>query len=93
VNLALIITGALVLSTVAAGVVWRGPVLAFAGRTVNYVRDVRAELRKVSWPTWDDLRKSTMVIIIFVIAIGILIGVMDFIFSKLLIDVLGRAFG
>jgi len=28
-----------------------------------------------------------------VIMIGILIGIMDFVFSKLLIDVLGRAFG
>ncbi|MBI4501876.1 MAG: preprotein translocase subunit SecE [Gemmatimonadetes bacterium] len=67
--------------------------LAFAGRTVGYLREVRAELRKVTWPTFEDLRKSTIVIIIFVIIIGILIGIMDFIFSKLLIDVLGRAFG
>ena len=69
------------------------PVLAFAGRTTSYLRAVRDEVRKVSWPTWDDLRKSTLVIIAFVIAIGILIGIMDFVFSKLLIDVLGRAFG
>ena len=68
------------------------PVLAFAGRTANYMREMRAELRKVTWPTWEDLRKSTMVIILFVIMVGILIGIMDFVFSKLLIDVLGRVF-
>ena len=68
------------------------PVFAFAGRTVGYFRQVRAEMTKVSWPTWEDLRKSTMVIILFVIMIGILIGIMDFVFSKLLIDVLGRVF-
>jgi preprotein translocase subunit SecE len=74
-------------------VIWRQPVLGFAGRTATYLREVRAELRKVTWPTWDDLRKSTIVIIIFVIVLGIIIGILDFIFAKLLIDVLGRAFG
>jgi preprotein translocase subunit SecE len=67
--------------------------LALAGRTASYLREVRAEMRKVSWPTWEDLRKSTLVIILFVIAIGIVIGIMDWVFSKLLIDVLGRVFG
>jgi preprotein translocase subunit SecE len=90
---ALIIVAVLVLVAGASLVMWRQPVLAFAGRTVSYVRSMRDELTKVSWPTWEDLRKSTMVIIAFVIMIGILIGIMDFVFSKLLIDVLGRAFG
>ena len=91
-SLGLILAAAMVMGTVAALAIWRGPVFAFAGRTVGYLREVRAELRKVSWPTLEDLRKSTMVIIVFVIAVGILIGIMDFVFSKVLIDVLGRAF-
>jgi preprotein translocase subunit SecE len=93
VNLGLIITAAVVLAAVVSLVLWREPVFGAAGRTVSYLRDVRSELAKVTWPTWDELRKSTTVIIIFVILIGILIGILDLIFSKLLIDVLGRAFG
>jgi preprotein translocase subunit SecE len=93
VNVGFIVFGAVVLAAVASLVMWREPVLGFAGRTVSYLREVRTELGKVTWPTWDDLRKSTVVIILFVIAIGILIGILDWIFSKLLIDVLGRAFG
>ena len=92
-SIGLIIGAVLLLAAAAALLVWRGPVLAFAGRTVGYLQEVRAELRKVSWPTFEDLRKSTIVIIIFVIIVGIVIGIMDFIFAKLLIDVLGRAFG
>ena len=61
-------------------------------RVVGYLREVKAELRKITWPTVDELRQSTTVIILFVIAIGILIGIMDWAFSKLLIDFLGRAF-
>ena len=72
--------------------VWRQPLVAFAQRSTFYVRNVRAEMRKVSWPSWDDLRKSTVVIIIIVFIVGAIIGIMDLIFSKLLIDWLGRAF-
>ncbi len=72
-------------------VIWREPVLAFSQRSAIFLQDVRAEVRKVTWPSWDDLRKSTVVIIIIVIIIGIIIGLMDFFFSILLIDLLGRA--
>ena len=92
-NVGLIIIAALALAAVVSVVLWRQPVLGFAGRTVSYLREVRLELSKVSWPSWQELRKSTIVIILFVFAIGILIGIMDWIFAKLLIDVLGRAFG
>ena len=68
-------------------------VVSWPGRTVAYLRDVRAEVRKVTWPTLDDLRKSTTVIIIFVIALGFLIGLIDWLWSLILISWLGRAFG
>jgi preprotein translocase subunit SecE len=89
----MVVIAAVVLAAVLSVVLWRQPVLGFAGRTVSYLREVRLELGKVSWPSWEELRKSTIVIILFVFAVGILIGLMDWIFSKLLIDVLGRAFG
>ena len=68
------------------------PIVALAQRTAGYVRDVRAEVRKVTWPTWLDLRRTTVVVVIFVVIIGLIIGLMDVISSKLLIDVLGRLF-
>ena len=64
----------------------------FFQAAVAYVREVRAEIRKVSWPPWEELRRTTVVIIVFVIAIGIIIGLMDWLASKLLIDLLGRIF-
>ena len=63
-----------------------------ARRSAGYLRDVRAEIRKVTWPTWPDLRRTTVIVSIFVIVIGIIIGIMDVISSKLLIDLLGRLF-
>ena len=38
---------------------------------------VPAEVRKVTWPSWEELKKATGVIIVFVILLGILIGLMD----------------
>ena len=46
-------------------------------RAVDFLRDVRNEVRKVTWPTWDELKKATLVIVVFVLALGVLIGLMD----------------
>ena len=67
-------------------------VLALVQRTSTYIQDVRTEVRKVSWPTWDDLRKSTVMILIIILILGAIIGLMDLFFTKLLIDFLGRLF-
>jgi len=40
-------------------------------RFVTYVQLTREELRKCTWPTWDELKGSTVVVFI---AIGILGG-------------------
>jgi len=69
-----------------------GGIVAFAQRSAGYVRDVRAEVRKVTWPTWDDLRRTTVVVSIFVIIIGIIIGILDRISSLLMIDWFPRLF-
>ncbi len=68
-------------------------VLSFAQKSAVYLREVRAEVQKVTWPTWMDLRRTTGVIIVFVIVLGIVIGLMDWLASRLLIDFLGRLFG
>ena len=46
-------------------------------RVVSFLRDVRSELRKITWPTWDELKKATLVIIVFVSLLGLFIGLLD----------------
>ena len=43
----------------------------------DYVRDVRVEMNKVSWPSRRELRDSTIVVIVMVIVISIFIGIVD----------------
>ncbi len=68
-------------------------VTATAANAVRYLGEVRAEVQKVTWPGWDELRKSTLVIIIFVIILGLVISLMDYGFSLLLVQLPARMFG
>jgi len=43
----------------------------------DYVRDVRVEVSKVSWPSRTELRDSTIVVIVMVVVISIFIGIVD----------------
>jgi preprotein translocase subunit SecE len=79
---------------VGAGVLirWRQRVVDWVARLVRFLGEVRAEVKKVTWPGWDELKKSTVVIIVFVIIMGLIIGLMDLLFSLILVDFLGRLF-
>ena len=66
--------------------------MGFVQRTADYVREVRGEVRKVTWPTLANLRVTTITITLFVIAIGIVIGIMDWAATKVLIDFMGGLF-
>ena len=64
----------------------------FFKRIINFLRDVRAEIGKVTWPSKEEIRKATTVIVIFVTALGLLIGLMDAILQFLLVRMPARIF-
>ena len=45
---------------------WRGQVRRFA----VYIQETREELKKCSWPTWEELKGSTVVIAISIALLG-----------------------
>ncbi|NQT95309.1 MAG: preprotein translocase subunit SecE [Candidatus Omnitrophica bacterium] len=51
-------------------------------RVRNFITEVTVELKKVSWPTRNELVGSTVIVIISVAILATYIGVCDFIFSK-----------
>ena len=91
-SLGLILVAAVALGAIVALVVWREPVVAFTGRTVAYIREMRAEVRKVTWPTVDELKKATLVIVIFVTILGIVIGLMDATFQFVFVKAVAKLF-
>ena len=49
----------------------------------KFARDVRGELRRVSWPNRDQLRQSTAVVLIIVLALSAYVAAWDFLFGRL----------
>jgi preprotein translocase subunit SecE len=59
-------------------------------RLVTYVRQVVAELRKVIWPTRNELITYTSVVLVFVVIMTTLVAGFDFVFAKAVLAVFGK---
>jgi len=46
-------------------------------RLRGFIKDVRVEITKVSWPTRSELRASTLVVIATVLIVAAYIGLVD----------------
>ena len=57
-------------------------------RIKKFVREVRAELRKVSWPTRRELVAFTGVVFVSVVVVATLIWVIDTSFAGLLMAII-----
>ena len=58
-------------------IAWKKGLLA---RLANYVRETKEELRKCTWPTWDELKGSTVLVAICILIMGIFTVVVDRVF-------------
>jgi len=50
----------------------------------NFIKEARAELKKVIWPTKKELKNSTVVVITTIVISSIFIGLVDIFFTKVL---------
>ena len=57
--------------------------------TVQFFRETRQELNKVSWPAREELMGSTAVVLVTTFLMAVFIGVVDF-FLSILIRILIR---
>ncbi|HLP58286.1 MAG TPA: preprotein translocase subunit SecE [Candidatus Deferrimicrobium sp.] len=49
----------------------------------NYLNEVKGELKKVTWPTKNDLQKTTLAVIVISIIFGVYLQVVDYSFRVL----------
>lgn len=49
---------------------------------VTFLKEVRDELKKVTWPKQNEVIRLTMVVILTSVIVGLFIGALDFIFTK-----------
>ena len=57
---------------------------SIAERTGQYMREVRAETRKIVWPDWRRTGMYTVVVLVTVGVLALLIYVADLVFGALL---------
>ncbi len=69
-----------------------GPKRNWVARFAEFLRDVRGEVKKVTWPTREELKKATTVIVIFVAILGALIGWMDWILQQVFVVAIAKLF-
>ncbi|OHA16327.1 MAG: preprotein translocase subunit SecE [Candidatus Taylorbacteria bacterium RIFCSPHIGHO2_01_FULL_44_110] len=50
----------------------------------EYVKETRAEMTHVNWPTREQTIRFTLMVIIVSLVVAALLGLSDFVFSKLL---------
>ena len=58
-------------------------------KIIKFIKEARAELKKVNWPTRKELIDSTKVVLITSLLLAVFIGVIDFILSQLIKTLLG----
>lgn len=51
---------------------------------VQYFKDARAELARVSWPSRSDVLEGTQAVLIFVISLTLIVWVLDLLFGTLI---------
>jgi preprotein translocase subunit SecE len=55
---------------------------------VQFFRDVRSELRKVTFPSRKETLASTVVVLIAVFAVALYLGLVDFVLSMIISSIL-----
>ena len=58
--------------------------MSFIDQGRDFVKDVMAETKRVSWPTRDELKESTMVVIVSVFVVSVVVGMIDLAFTHIL---------
>ncbi len=51
--------------------------MSWLTRGREFLKEVRVESTKVSWPTRNELRDSTVVVIVTVLIVSVFIGIVD----------------
>jgi preprotein translocase subunit SecE len=58
-------------------------------KIVKFLKETRAEMRKVTWPTRDELVGSTKIVIIATLVVTLFIGIIDQILTLIIRRLLG----
>lgn len=52
-----------------------------SGGIAKWFREMKSELKKVVWPTWNTVVKNTGIVIAMIIIVGVFLGIIDAVFK------------
>ena len=55
----------------------------------NFLKEARAELKKVNWPSRDEVLTSTKVVVVSIIIVAIAIALMDYVIKTVVFTIIG----
>ena len=58
-------------------------------KILNFINDVTKEMKKVTWPSKDELKESTMVVLATTIILALFVFMIDAVMTRLIDLVLG----
>jgi preprotein translocase subunit SecE len=59
-------------------------------RTQEYLKDVRAEFDKVTWPNWEELKGQTNVVLVVSLILAIFVFGVDIVLNQIVKLILTR---
>ncbi|MBD3300570.1 MAG: preprotein translocase subunit SecE [Candidatus Moranbacteria bacterium] len=57
-------------------------------KLVKYIKEARKEMKKVKWPTKEQVTKYTKMVIVISLGVAVFLGTLDYTFNYLLSKVL-----
>jgi preprotein translocase subunit SecE len=61
-----------------------------ANKFVNFLKDVKLEMAKVSWSSKDELIGSTVIVLVSLVILSVFIGLCDVVLSTLVNIIMSR---
>jgi preprotein translocase subunit SecE len=61
-----------------------GPQASFFSRIGQFLRDVRAEMKRVSWPTFNEVKNTTIITLVAVVFFAVYLFAVDRLWAFLL---------
>jgi len=52
------------------------------GKMKNWFVEMKAELKRVVWPSFAKVRQNTVIVLVYVFLIGLVIWVLDWLFTS-----------
>lgn len=60
-----------------------------SGRIARYLKETRAEINKVTWPTREQATRLTLIVLAVTAALAVVLALVDFVFAWLVARMLG----